>query len=282
MRANKYITVFLVLMLHCPAALYANSVLPPDLVPQPKTIGAKLFATFNGSTIADATEKFPEVKANLASLETAPVTRKDLFQKIASGTLLFNGQFQVDPDPLLNLRLEISNPTDQVAFFVYQLTIPTDVTSGPTFNNSFATVELFDDNEDGTVGFGALLSASTFFRVIDDPMDNVAINGTAVLGESLFLRKSTTHKEVLFDTIGAGPNSDDFMGDGFNFLQFRTEGGLSPGDRAVITAMGCYSIDETYCPERYEIPAAVIPAPAALWLFGSALGLLGWLKRRPA
>ena len=271
------------LITHYPAALYADSLVPPDLVPQPNTIGAELFVTFNGRTFADTTDVFQAVKAEMASLETAPRTRRNWKQQGATGFLLFDSQFQVDPDPLLNLRLEIFNPTDQIGFFVFEVTIPTDVTSGPTFNNSFATVELFDENEDGTVGFGTLQSASTFFRVIDDPMDNVAINGTGVLGESLFFRKSTSDKEVLFDTIGAGPNSNDFMGDGFNFLQFRTEGGLSPGDRAVITALGCYSNDETYCPERYEIPAAVIPVPAAVWLFGSALGLLlGCVRRRSA
>jgi hypothetical protein len=31
---------------------------------------------------------------------------------------------------------------------------------------------------------------------------------------------------------------------------------------------------------QWRVNATVIPVPAAVWLFGSALGLLGWLRRR--
>jgi hypothetical protein len=33
--------------------------------------------------------------------------------------------------------------------------------------------------------------------------------------------------------------------DGFNFLRFSTNGWLIPGDRLIITAMGCHGVDET-------------------------------------
>ena len=29
-------------------------------------------------------------------------------------------------------------------------------------------------------------------------------------------------------------------------------------------------------------PNGVVPVPASVWLFGSALGLLGWVRRRQA
>lgn len=31
-----------------------------------------------------------------------------------------------------------------------------------------------------------------------------------------------------------------------------------------------------------QLQASAIPVPAAVWLFGSALGLLGWMRRRQA
>jgi hypothetical protein len=32
----------------------------------------------------------------------------------------------------------------------------------------------------------------------------------------------------------------------------------------------------------YEVALTPVPVPAAVWLFGSALGLLGWMRRRAA
>jgi hypothetical protein len=34
--------------------------------------------------------------------------------------------------------------------------------------------------------------------------------------------------------------------------------------------------------EAMKFSVNVIPVPAAVWLFGSALGMLGWMRRRTA
>jgi len=33
---------------------------------------------------------------------------------------------------------------------------------------------------------------------------------------------------------------------------------------------------------EFQVNGAAVPVPAAVWLFGSALGLLGWMRRKAA
>lgn len=40
------------------------------------------------------------------------------------------------------------------------------------------------------------------------------------------------------------------------------------------------SLDETDTVEMARFSPAVVPIPAAVWLFGSALGILGWIRHR--
>jgi len=46
----------------------------------------------------------------------------------------------------------------------------------------------------------------------------------------------------------------------------------------VTNTVDCFGMDEFFIDE----PAPVVPIPAAVWLFGSALGLMGWVRRRVA
>jgi hypothetical protein len=211
--------------------------------------------------------------------ETTPY--KETFYP-GSGTIL---SFQQDPEPLLNLRYEIENLTDSQQFFSLQVKFPTDITLGPTFNDTFANIELFDTSGDGSV---TVSDNSTFFEVIDDPGGDL-INGSATLGSAVFQRFDGAGKYSMFDDVGTGPDANDFGGSGFNFMRFVTAGYLSAGDKLAITGMGCYSTISGYCPERYELsdtlipppPVSNVPVPAAVWLFGTALvGFIGVSRRR--
>jgi hypothetical protein len=181
---------------------------------------------------------------------------------------LMESAYQLERDPLINLRFEVENLTDTPQNFAFQIKIETDPISGPTFNDSFASLELIDADEDG---FASLFDGSTFIEVIDDPGEQ-EINGNANLGSAFFYGLGAPGTTTLFDIVGSGPDADDFDGVGFNFMRFRTEGLLGAGDKLVITAMGCYGTTASACPDRYEITA--VPAPASVWLLATAVGAL--------
>lgn len=80
--------------------------------------------------------------------------------------------------------------------------------------------------------------------------------------------------------VSAGLGSDNGL-DAIAF-DFTLEGGQIPGAGGTVrfavfsdTGTTAYMVEGTILPQ-------VIPVPAAAWLFGSALGLLGWVRRRSA
>lgn len=113
--------------------------------------------------------------------------------------------------------------------------------------------------------------------------------GTASAGGGLFA-------ELFSEIAGGGTSSSVILGGGplfpnadpnawisVAFMGFAgpdTSGGITLQFNAACGAgAGCVS---DYFIDNVSIMAdvAVIPVPAAVWLFGSALGLLGWMKRR--
>lgn len=66
---------------------------------------------------------------------------------------------------------------------------------------------------------------------------------------------------------------------GFNVDDYRVFGSTRCGDNT--TGTGSYSATCNSWTSGY-FSAAVVPVPAAVWLMGSALGLLGWIRRRVA
>ena len=66
-------------------------------------------------------------------------------------------------------------------------------------------------------------------------------------------------------------------GSGFAFI-FADDGHRLPGSEGWV-GRGWLEGGGT---DDWLVTATVVPLPAAVWLFGSALGALGWLRRRPA
>ena len=111
--------------------------------------------------------------------------------------------------------------------------------------------QAFPDNVGGVVFIAELFSEFT-----EPGGTNEIILGGAQLTQDW-------QKFVINTTLGA-----DVSG-GLSLL-FKADCGANPTCR--LTALV----------DNVSIDTAVIPVPAAVWLFGSALGLLGWVRRRRA
>ena len=105
----------------------------------------------------------------------------------------------------------------------------------------------------GDAGFNPLTGGSTtsFFNETGDPISGATNGG---LGSDNGL------DAIAFDMVLEG-GQDPQAGGTVRFLVFSG------------TASTAYMVEGT-------ILAAPVPVPAAVWLFGSALGLLGWMRRR--
>jgi hypothetical protein len=113
--------------------------------------------------------------------------------------------------------------------------------------------------------------------------------GTATAGGVLFaelfseIAGGGTSSSVILGGAPLFPNGDPNVWTSAAFTGFAgpdTSGGITLQFNAACGAdAGCVS---DYFIDNVSIMAdvAVIPVPAAVWLFGSALGLLGWMKRR--
>lgn len=108
---------------------------------------------------------------------------------------------------------------------------------------------------------------------------------------------STFGNDRIFHGLNLGPTSfipspatqDNFLG-GNHVNAFEVGTDLLPGLAVPLVGSGfevplgagtySYLIQQTDSdPTNYSLDFQVVPVPAALWLFGSALGLLGWYRR---
>jgi hypothetical protein len=87
-----------------------------------------------------------------------------------------------------------------------------------------------------------------------------------------------TGTSVLLGTLG-NPGMTDAGGT----LFILTQGGENPDSSQSICAnANCSSSDSPIFLTSGTISGSPVPVPAAVWLFGSALGFLGWMRRKAA
>lgn len=110
----------------------------------------------------------------------------------------------------------------------------------------------------GSFGPGGVLFAENFSEIAGG---GVSFNDLQAI-HPLVNPDPNVWTTVMYNTV-LGPD----VSGGFT-LQFAAVCGAVPGCSADIYI------------DNVMIDAAVVPVPAALWLFASALGLLGWTKRR--
>ncbi len=170
----------------------------------------------------------------------------------------------LDEDPIVSGITAITNngATDQQITLMFTLPITPAIPGGTVIGGSIQG-GLTDTN-----GGGATLSAPTGSSFYTALIDGVAVQtlyddptSFAVPGTNPF--GSENVPALQFGTpipSLAGPPALTSIGIKLDFI-------LSAGDSASFTSV-------------FVVEPSVVPVPAAVWLFGSALGLLGWVRRR--
>jgi len=145
--------------------------------------------------------------------------------------------------------------------------------TGLQFSGDFGpggTFEYTNGNWTTTVGGTSIANSGTCVEVGGTACSS-PLSGFASLGGSAVFDTALTNDGSLDTSVcppvglGAGPcNAVSIVED--------------PGNTLVITEQSEFFFPDT--PTGYQFTFTVIPVPAAVWLFGSALGLLGWIRRK--
>ena len=143
-------------------------------------------------------------------------------------------------------------------------------------------VDMLSDGMGGSSGSGILSAGSTVAShyIFFDPDGNTTQQGTVTFDSQIFGVITSTNNLAA---------SDFLINTGVNYLN-PTLRGLESGDSVTITGLNTITVDwYASTPGDYVrvltdfSPGAVVPVPAAIWLFGSGLlGLVGVARRKQA
>jgi hypothetical protein len=166
---------------------------------------------------------------------------------------------------------------------------------------SAATVVVFGSLEGKAIGITDLDIDGTSYEVLFDELATAAsiygpfpgtfsMTGNEANAASLAIVAALNTAEAL--SVGEDTSEDSLLNGRFS-IGVSSFGGELPSTQFVVLSEGNFTLGEWTDPRSDQgfyvgedrtwatfTPTAVIPVPAAVWLFGSALGLLGWIRKR--
>ena len=146
-------------------------------------------------------------------------------------------------------------------------------------NNSFGQIYTYTGgNWSTTVGGTSITNSGTCTTIAGGSCTDPSFGLTALGGSSVFETGFTNDGSV--DTsfcppVGITPGPSGGLCNQIAVVE-------NEGVSLIITEQSEFFPTVENTPFGYQLTFTPIPVPAAVWLFGSALGLLGWIRRKAA
>jgi hypothetical protein len=165
-----------------------------------------------------------------------------------------------------------------------------------TSNVALAAPVTWTLNNWGLLGGGSATGSFVYDAGLGS-YSNVSITSTIGVAGSTFSFDGVDAAANKLQFVFGDPSSDDLTGtavllgtlgnpgmtDAGGTLFILTQGGENPDSSQSICAnANCSSSDSPIFLTSGTISGSPVPVPAAVWLFGSALGFLGWMRRKAA
>jgi hypothetical protein len=210
-------------------------------------------ASFNGIPLLAGTPISPY--ASDSAFTTLYTFRWDVTSLITVGTTNYSWGFAESPDMFMNQGNNISLAA--LVLVYSDATLPT------------STATIFD----GMTYVGNSHPETESFNITNLPAGSNQIN-TLTYGDDNFLPPGTTGETIVFNGNVVGGPLDGNLSLNGSLTQ------LTGSSQAGTNVMSITTNTDEFGWVVTTTLTTVVPVPPAVWLFGSALGLLGWMRRK--